>query len=61
MIKSQEKTTKFHGLGVVIAAKTGFSKDYCNRVLGGKIPTGGQKARRILEIANKLNEALEQV
>lgn len=58
-IESQESGTKFHGLGVVIAAKTGFSAGYVLRVLNGKVPTGGQKARRILEIFGKLNATLD--
>lgn len=61
MGKSQENKTKINGLGVAIAAKTGFSSDYVNRVLRGAVPTGGQKARRILEIAEKLTETLKEV
>lgn len=59
-MKSQDNTTKKHGFGTVIAEKTGFSSDYVNRVLRGAVPTGGQKARRILEIAEKLIEALNE-
>ncbi|MEZ5195070.1 MAG: hypothetical protein R2764_01320 [Bacteroidales bacterium] len=44
MDKSQENTTKFTGLGAIIAKKTGFSNDYISRVLNNRVQN--QKAKK---------------
>lgn len=57
--ESQEKPTKYHGTGRIIARKTGYNEDYISRVLNGKVNREGKKARHILELAGQITAQLE--
>lgn len=54
-----KKNKYFHGINLQIIAITGYSTAYVSQVLNGKVATNGKKAKRILELAERLNNLME--
>lgn len=59
--KKQQKFQKFPGLVALIVLKTGYTKGYVSKVLGGKVEQKGQKAKHILKLAENLTNAVDDV
>jgi predicted transcriptional regulator len=57
-MEKQEKIEKTHGMGRVIARKTGIHEGYVSRVLAGKVNRAGKKARVIVEMAEEVKKRL---
>ena len=60
-MEKQEKIEKTHGMGRVIARKTGIHEGYVSRVLAGKVNRAGKKARVIMELAEMIAKKMEEI
>ena len=59
--EKQKKVDKFHGIGRMIARKTGYSEYHISGVLTGKRSRNGKKGRHIIELARQLTQSLEAI
>jgi hypothetical protein len=59
--EKQIKVSKFHGMGRMIARKTGYNQDFVSRVLNGKVNTDTKAGRIIKELALQLAQSIESV
>jgi|GEM_PF-3341349 hypothetical protein len=54
------KKKKYHyGIARQIIAITGYSEAYISQVLNRKVPVNGKKAKRILELADRIHNMME--
>ena len=59
--EKQIKISRFYGMVVMIARKTGYNKDFVSRVLSGKVTANTKSGRIILTMAEKISENIESV
>lgn len=55
------KNKYYYGIGRKIIAITGYSEAYISQVLNSKVPLNGKKAKRILELAEKISSRMDEV
>lgn len=59
--KKTEKTMRISGMVRNITRKTGYTEHYVSRVLNGKVPARGPKARAIMEMADRIAKKMEEI
>ena len=59
--EKQVKISKFAGMVIMIARKTGYNKDFVSRVLNGKVNSDTPGGRKIKALAMRITENIEAI